>query len=162
MKHLPRGDRHTRQDVLLRGVPQSCQPTRISSKSSQFVQDSVTDAPPFARGSMASGVECRVAAGHARQHVRFSPERKPRPEHPFDPRHSPLHQEGLHRDNRSLHRRSQRLGLDCGWGEFHESRPQSRGTTTTRRRRPRRQICQRQWTTHVCQVHLGRRRPGDR
>ena len=27
---------------------------------------------------------------------------------------------------------------------------------------PRREICQRLWSTHVCQVHLGRRRPGDR
>ena len=78
---------------------------------------------------MASGIECRVVAGHARQHVRFGPERKPRPEHPLDPRHSPLHQEGLHRYNRSPHRRSQRLGLDCGWREFHESGPQSRGAS---------------------------------
>ena len=102
MKHPPRGE--TRRDVLLRGVPQSCQQTQISQKSIQFVQDSVTDSPPFARGSMASGVECRVAAGHARQHVRFGQERKSRPEHPLDPRHSPLHQEGLHRYNRSPHR----------------------------------------------------------
>ena len=61
---------------------------------------------------MASGTECRVVAGHARQHVRFAQERKSRPEHSLDLRPSPFHQEGLHRDNRSPHRRSQRLGLD--------------------------------------------------
>ena len=111
---------------------------------------------------MASGVECRVAAGHARQHVRFAPERRTRPEHPLDPRPSPLQQTTYHRDRRSPHRRSQRLGLDCGWGEFHESRSQSRGTTTTRQSRPRRQICQSPWRKNVCQVSLERRRPGGR
>ena len=90
MKHPPRGE--TRRDVLLRGVPQSCQPTRISPKSSQFVQDTVTDAPPFARGSMASGVECRVAAGHARQHVRFGQERRSRPGDQMDPDRAHPHQ----------------------------------------------------------------------
>ena len=87
---------------------------------------------------MASGVECRVVAGHARQHVPFGPERKSRPEHSLDPRHSPFQQTTRHRYCGSRHRRSQRLGLDCGWGEFHESGPQSRGTTTTRQSRPRR------------------------
>ena len=144
MKHPVPKERETdtRQDVLLRGVPQSCQPTRISSKSSQFVQDSVTHPSSFARGAMASGVECRVVAGHARQPVRFGQERRSRPEHPLDPRHSLLQQTKSHRYCGSQHRRSQRLGVDCGWGEFHESRPQSCGTTTTRRRGPRRQICQ--------------------
>ena len=80
---------------------------------------------------MASGVECRVVAGHARQHVRFAPERRTRPEHPMDPRHACLQQTTRHRDRGSPHRRSERLGLGGGWGEFHESGPQPRGTTTT-------------------------------
>ena len=45
---------------------------------------------------------------------------------------------------------------------FMRSGHQSRGTTRTGHSGPRRQICQQLWTTHVCQVLLGRRRPGDR
>ena len=84
-------------------LTQSCQPTRISPKSSQFVQDSFTASPPFAQGSMASGVECCLVAGHASQHVRFAQERRSRPEHLSDPRHSPFHQARVHRDSRNPH-----------------------------------------------------------
>ena len=111
---------------------------------------------------MASGVERHLVAGHARQHVRFAQERRSRHEHPLDPKHSPFHQARAHRDSRNQHRRSQRLGLDCGWREFRESGHQSCGTTTTSHSGVGRQICQRQWTTYVCQVSLGRRRPDDR
>ena len=67
---------------------------------------------------MASGLERHLVAGHARQHVRFGQERRSRHEHPLDPRHSPFHQAGVHRPGRNQDRRSQRLGLDCGWCEF--------------------------------------------
>ena len=67
-----------------------------------------------------------------------------------------------HESALAKNRQSQRPGLDCGWGEFQESGYQSCGTTTTGQSGPRRQICQRLWSTHVCQVSMGGRRPSDR
>ena len=107
---------------------------------------------------MASGIECRVVAGHARQHVRSAPQRRTRPEHPMDPRPACLQQTTRHWDRGSPHRRSQRPGLGGGWREFHESRPQPCRTTTTQQGRPGWQICQSPWRKNVCQVSLERRR----
>ena len=70
---------------------------------------------------MAGGVECHLVAGHACQHVRFGQERRSSHEHPLDPRHSPFSGSRVHRPGRNQDRRSQRLGLDRGWCEFHES-----------------------------------------
>ena len=44
---LTRERERERQNVLLRGVAQPCQPTRISEKSSPFVQDSFTSSAAF-------------------------------------------------------------------------------------------------------------------